>query len=179
MPDPRPSSPEDAPRAARTGTAIALADWAIGSGRPGAERLQLHATGVAFDGHGILVHGASGSGKSRLALQLMDRGAQLVSDDGIWIDTRDVPFVERPDTATDLIECRGVGLLRAGSICGRAPLALAIDLNTVEPERLPPSRYLSSGAARCPLVLGAGHPGLAEAIVHLIRYGRAEPSGGA
>jgi hypothetical protein len=57
-----------------------------------------------------------------------------------------VPFLERPDTATDLIESRGIGLLRAGSIHGRAPLELVIDLDTAEPERLPPRRNVTTGS---------------------------------
>jgi hypothetical protein len=72
-----------------------------------------------------------------------------------------VPFLERPDTATDLIESRGIGLLRAGSIHGRAPLELVIDLDTAEPERLPPRRNVTTGSVERPLILGAGHPSLA------------------
>ncbi|MDG4649052.1 hypothetical protein P6F26_11405 [Roseibacterium sp. SDUM158017] len=155
-------------------TSVPLSDWALAAdGR----RLQLHATGVAVEGQGIVIRGAAGSGKSCLALRLLDRGAVLIADDGLWIDTGDAPFVERPDTATDLIESRGVGLLRAGAVCGRAPLAIAVDLDRAEPERLPPRRVITTGAAERPLILGAGHPALAEALVHMIRHGRSEPGG--
>ena len=41
----------------------------------------LHASCVAKDGRAILIAGRSGTGKSDLALRLIDRGAQLVSDD--------------------------------------------------------------------------------------------------
>ena len=42
---------------------------------------RLHATTVAIDGVAVMIEGASGSGKSDLALRLIDRGAVLVSDD--------------------------------------------------------------------------------------------------
>ncbi|MFL4469945.1 HPr kinase/phosphorylase [Tateyamaria armeniaca] len=46
-----------------------------------AEQTRLHATSVAFEGKGVLITGASGRGKSSLALQLMALGCTLVSDD--------------------------------------------------------------------------------------------------
>jgi HPr kinase/phosphorylase len=142
-------------------------------------RLYLHASAVSLDGNGVLICGASGTGKSTLALQLMAQGAELIADDGIWIDPGDGPgtvaFLERPDTATDLIESRGIGLLRAGSIHGRAPLELVIDLDTVEPERLPPRRRVTIGSTIKPLILGAGHPSLAVSVAWMLRHGRAEP----
>ena len=46
-----------------------------------AGRLLLHATAVAIDGRAVLLRGASGSGKSDLALRLIDAGARLVADD--------------------------------------------------------------------------------------------------
>jgi len=40
-----------------------------------------HASCVDFDGKGVLILGASGSGKSSLALACMSLGARLVGDD--------------------------------------------------------------------------------------------------
>jgi len=43
----------------------------------------IHASCVAVDGKGLLITGASGSGKSALALQLMAFGAHLIADDRV------------------------------------------------------------------------------------------------
>jgi HPr kinase/phosphorylase len=158
---------------------VPLADWAD---NPHADRLYIHASAVALDGAGVLICGTSGTGKSTLALEMMALGAELVADDGVWIDPGDgpgaVPFLERPDTATDLIESRGIGLIRAGPIHGRAPLDLVIDLDTAEPERLPPRRNVTTGSTLKPLILGAGHPSLAVSVVWMLRHGRDIPSDG-
>ena len=136
----------------------------------------LHASAVAFGDRGVLILGASGRGKSSLALELLTRGARLIADDGIRVDIAGpAPFLERPDTATDLIESRGIGLLRGGPICGRAELALAIDLDRAEPERLPPRRMVTVGTAGRPLILGLGHPTLPTAVVHMLSHGRETP----
>lgn len=155
---------------------VPLHDWAAATT---SGRLYLHAAGVAVDGRGVLIRGGAGSGKSSLALDLLSRGAVLIADDGLWVDLGEAagtaPFLERPDTATDLIEARGVGLLRAGPICGRAPLALAVDLDRAEPERLPPRRMVTGNASELPLILGAGHGTLAAAVLHFMRHGRETP----
>ena len=56
---------------------------------PPSAPLILHATAVAVAGRGLLIRGASGSGKSGLALEMMARGAQLVSDDRVIVSDRD------------------------------------------------------------------------------------------
>ncbi len=141
----------------------------------GAARLWLTATGVAVDGQGIAIVGAPGSGKSSLALQMMALGAVLIADDGLWLDTGSAPpMLHRPDQSPDLVEARGVGLIRAGAVCARAPLALIVDLDRREPDRLPPRRLVAVGDGLCPLILGAGHPTLAAAVILLARNGRAE-----
>ena len=51
----------------------------------------LHATTVAIDGRAVLISGPSGSGKSDLALRLLDRGFTLVSDDQTIVRKRRRP----------------------------------------------------------------------------------------
>jgi HPr kinase/phosphorylase len=155
---------------------VPLSRWAAD---PDAERLYFSASAIALDGMGVMICGRPGSGKSTLALQFMALGAELVADDGIWVDLgpdgAGAPYLERPDTATDLIESRGIGLLRAGPVRGRATLDLVIDLAKAEPERLPPRRRVTIGTTERPLILGAGNPSLAIAATWLLRHGRHDP----
>jgi len=112
----------------------------------------LHATCVAIGGRGVLITGPSGSGKSDLALRLIDRGAILVSDDGTIVEARDGRLLARsgPNIA-GRIEARGVGIL-AFPHRPEAPLGLAIALDGV-PQRLPedplPTRQIDGIALPC------------------------------
>lgn len=73
---------------------------------------RLHATTVAIDGMAVLIEGASGSGKSDLALRLIDRGAILVSDDQTLVVRAGATLLARaPTTIAGRIEVRGIGIL--------------------------------------------------------------------
>lgn len=146
-----------------------LADRA--SSREG-ERLYFRATAVAVADKGVLIIGPSGSGKSTLAVALMAHGADLISDDGVWLDGL---LLRRPDKAPALIEARGVGLLHAGPIRSRASLALVVDLARPEPERLPPRRMVCVETQKVELILGARQTTLGPTLIHLLRHGRAAP----
>ncbi|USI73167.1 HPr kinase/phosphorylase [Sphingomonas morindae] len=96
----------------------------------------LHASCVAIGDRGVLLAGASGSGKSDLALRLMDRGATLVSDDYTALAPRDGRLIATPPPRiAGSIEMRGVGIL---TVPHRAEVEvrLILDLETL-PERLP------------------------------------------
>ncbi|HEY6868656.1 MAG TPA: HPr kinase/phosphatase C-terminal domain-containing protein, partial [Novosphingobium sp.] len=70
------------------------------------------ATCVAIGGRAVLITGEPGSGKSSLALALIDRGALLVGDDGVALAARAGRLLASPAPATTgLIEVRNVGLL--------------------------------------------------------------------
>lgn len=72
----------------------------------------LHGTVVALDGLGVLLVGPSGSGKSDLALRLIEAGWVLVADDRVVIDLVDGrPTASAPALLAGLIEARGVGIL--------------------------------------------------------------------
>ncbi|MDG3042657.1 phosphoenolpyruvate carboxykinase (ATP) [Roseicyclus marinus] len=138
--------------------------------------LWLNATGVALGDAAIAILGASGTGKSTLALSLLALGATLIADDGLWLDTATHPArLRRPDTARDLIEARGIGLLNAGPTRAAAPLGFLVDLDRAEPHRLPPRRYVAIGDGHYPLILGAGKHTLAPSLFLMARHGRAEP----
>lgn len=90
------------------------------------------ATCVAIDGRGLLIEGPPGSGKSSLALALIDRGAVLVGDDGVLLEGRaGAVWALPPPAIAGLLELRGVGLLHYP--CAAAPVALVIRLSADAP----------------------------------------------
>lgn len=96
----------------------------------------VHCSCVAIDGRAILIGGRSGTGKSDLALRLIDRGAALVSDDYTIVRrARDQLIASAPETIRGMIEVRGVGLIELEPLAD-VPVALFIDLDRA-PERLP------------------------------------------
>lgn len=94
------------------------------------------ATCVAVDGRGLLIEGPPGSGKSSLALALIDRGAVLVGDDGVSLKVSGNRLVASPaPEIRGLLEVRNVGLLHY-PVAEQVPLALAVRLDATA-ERLP------------------------------------------
>jgi serine kinase of HPr protein (carbohydrate metabolism regulator) len=100
------------------------------------ERPSIHATSVMIDGRAILLAGPSGSGKSDLALRLIDRGAQLVSDDYTAVEARNgIVFASAPPSIAGRIEMRGVGIVDV-TAAAEAPVALILALDQPR-DRLP------------------------------------------
>lgn len=96
----------------------------------------LHATSVAIDGRAVLLCGHSGSGKSDLALRLIDRGAALCSDDYTMLDRVDGKLLaSSPATITGKIEVRGIGVVDMPHM-EDIEVALLVDL-TNDVERMP------------------------------------------
>lgn len=136
----------------------------------------LHASCVAIEDRAVLILGASGRGKSGLALQLMSLGARLVADDRTCLDLRQGPkgqclIADAPDALRGLIEARGVGILKAEAT-GPVPVALAVDLERSEDSRLPPSRSLDLLGMSVPLVHMVDSPAFPAAILQYLRHGR-------
>jgi serine kinase of HPr protein (carbohydrate metabolism regulator) len=106
-------------------------------GRDKVTRERLHATAVAIDGLGVLLLGRSGAGKSDLALRLIDRGAVLISDDGVLVDAAGpVPLLRTAPNIAGRIEMRGIGIIMM-PFADEIPLHLAVQLD-IAPDRLPP-----------------------------------------
>jgi HPr kinase/phosphorylase len=102
----------------------------------------VHASAVLVGTRAVVIRGPSGSGKSRLALALIEAGrsgalmfARLVGDDRIFLNPAGGRVLVRPaDALAGLIEVRGVGLLRL-DYEPAAVAGLVVDLATAAKRR--------------------------------------------
>lgn len=132
----------------------------------------VHATCVAHKGRGLVIMGASGSGKSALGLQLIALGAELVADDRVrLIQTKGGVTADAPTSIKGLIEARGVGVLNAPSV-GPVPVHLLVDLDIAETDRLPPFRTRQLGAHSLPLVHNSTNTHFPAALLLYLAHGR-------
>ena len=141
------------------------------------DHLFIQATCVAVDGLGVLLRGPSGSGKSELALQLIDGGARLVADDGVELRRQGERLFARlppgaPDSVRRRIELRGLGILPAPAVA-EAPLDLVIDLVPTDAlERLPETLTVELLGVAIPLLrLSAQEPSAAAKVRLAVRAG--------
>ena len=98
----------------------------------------IRATCVSIEGAGVLIRGPSSSGKSDLALRLIDEGAVLVADDYCNLSPGpDGLAASAPDTIAGKLEVRGYGIVCMPS-ADCVAVGLVIDLvPKAEIERLP------------------------------------------
>nr|WP_314445602.1 HPr kinase/phosphatase C-terminal domain-containing protein [uncultured Sphingomonas sp.] len=90
----------------------------------------IHASTVAIDGRAVVITGISGSGKSDLALQLIDRGFTLVADDQTIIQKRGTRLhASAPPTIRGKLEIRGIGIVEM-PIVEDVPVALVVELTS-------------------------------------------------
>ena len=91
-----------------------------------------NASCVSVDGRGVLIEGIPGSGKSSLALALIDRGAVLIGDDGVTLTRRDDRlWASPPPNTAGRLEIRNVGLVELPT--AEAPVSLVIRLEEAAP----------------------------------------------
>ena len=132
----------------------------------------IHATTVAFKGRAVAIFGASGSGKSTLALELMARGARLVADDQTILAAEPEGIMARaPEPLVGKIEARGVGILGARPV-KTAPLALVIDLDQIETQRLPKLYTIARLGVTLPLLKRVDSPSFPVSILQFLSCGR-------
>src|SRR5215813_1741913 len=109
----------------------------------------VHASAVKVGERAVLIRGPSGSGKSRLAFDLILAGrtgqlppAVLVGDDRVHLDTDGEKLWVRPARElAGLIEIRGLGIRRCEYVA-EATVSLVVDLAAQDAERLPPAEAL-------------------------------------
>ena len=115
-----------------------------------------------------MILGASGTGKSALALQLMALGARLVADDRtLLVRHGDALLAAAPAPLQGLIEAWGVGLIRVLPL-EQARLVVVIDLDHTTTHRMPPPQSRSWLGIALPLLhkVEGGH--FPAAILHYI-----------
>lgn len=112
-----------------------------------------HASCVEFEGIGLLLRGASGSGKSDLALRLIDAGATLVADDQVDLESKGARLIARPPEAlAGLLEIRGLGIV-ALAHATEASISLVVELvSRAEVARLPPAADTALEGVTLPLL---------------------------
>jgi hypothetical protein len=120
---------------------------------PALEILHHQATSVWLDGRGLLIEGPPGSGKSSLALALIDRGAVLVGDDGVSLERQDDRLFASPVPATrGLLEVRNLGVIALAPVMGAVPVALILALDREAPRFITEAETTIRHGAVLPLI---------------------------
>jgi HPr kinase/phosphorylase len=137
----------------------------------------VHASAVLVGHRAVLIRGASGAGKSRLAFDLILAGrsgqiaqAVLVGDDRVHLEAQDGLLVVRPARRlAGLIEIRGLGI-RHCDFAREAVVGLVVDLDAADAERLPPPDALLariSGIEIPRIPIGTGYAALPLVVAAL------------
>ena len=140
----------------------------------------IHASAVLVGDRAVVVRGPSGSGKSRLAFDLIMAGkaqqiprAVLVGDDRVHIMRRANDLIVTPASAlTGLIEIRGIGVRRIEH-AWEARVGLIIDLAAGDAARMPDAAAMKvdlHGVVLPRVPIAAGHSALPLVIAALTTH---------
>ena len=136
--------------------------------------MRLHAGCVAHSGKGILITGSSSSGKSSLALELLARGAGLVADDQTILAMSEGQLIATcGPNLRGKIEARGVGILAAEPVA-RTRVAVVVDMDATETERIPPDRSVELAGVTLPLLHKVESAVFPAAILQYLKGGKVE-----
>lgn len=115
----------------------------------------IYATCVAIKGMGVLILGKSGSGKSDLALRLIEnKNAVLVSDDRVNIEIKNGTLIaSAPESIKGLLEVRGVGIVKQKyleSVSVHLAIKLTDNINKIE--RMPQESFCEIEGIKIPMM---------------------------
>lgn len=98
-----------------------------------AERTRIHGVLLNINGTGVIIKGASGIGKSEVALELIKKGHSLIADDAIILKKIDEDFLigEAPDLLKNRMEIRGIGIINVQQHFGIASVAPQTNIDVV------------------------------------------------
>jgi HPr kinase/phosphorylase len=139
--------------------------------------MQIHASCIELAGAGILLRGPSGSGKSDLALRLIDGGARLVADDRTdLVEEGGALIASSPAPIAGKLEVRGIGIMTLPSVA-RSRVGVAVDLvDASSVERLPLGLRCSYLGVDLPLIavapFEASAPAKLRALAQALAVGR-------
>lgn len=142
---------------------------------PDARSETLHASAVAVGSRGLLIKGASGSGKSSLALEMISRGATLIADDAVLgtVTASGILTLSAPPSISGLIEARGLGLIRLPVTT--APAFAALTLDETETDRLPQAHATVIAGVTLPLLRKVESPAFPAMLIAYLSGERTEP----
>ena len=113
---------------------------------------RIHSTSVVIDDNGVLILGDSGSGKSDLALRLIDSGATLISDDiSICRKSSNNIYLHCPPEIKGLLEVREIGIITVPFV-ERIKLRLVVNLKSNNNERFPKDSSFRILGIKIPLI---------------------------
>ncbi len=97
------------------------------------KKIKLNGVLMAIMGQGVLITGASGIGKSETALELVNKGYQLIADDvtEFYLDSNDDLIGRANEIIKSLMEVRGLGIININDIFGAAAVLDEKRLNLV------------------------------------------------
>lgn len=131
----------------------------------------VHATCVACNDKAVLICGASGSGKSSLALEMIALGAVLVADDRTLLRVEHSKLIaSSPPEIAGLIEARGVGILNSPCVSD-IEIVCMVEMGHVETARLPHTRKVSWQGIEIPCFNKVEQRAFPSALLHYLRYG--------